>query len=150
MTAFHIHPWKYLKVLNMSHRDDYQQWPFLSQEEFELACAYIDQSYIQARLGPVRKIFKLRSRRTATTGTSYIEIVRLLHLPEEDDELSVALQNMCTNFGTTQEVVSMDMDMDTINEDEDQVSQQCSIYNPLFILKTDSRVGGSSPDLIEQ
>ena len=79
----------------MSHRDEYRQWPFLSEDEFELACAFLDRRYVRANLGPTRKVFKLRLRRTATTGESYIEILRLLRLPENDDELSLALQKLC-------------------------------------------------------
>ncbi|KAH8602713.1 autophagy-related protein-like protein Atg10 [Bisporella sp. PMI_857] len=97
----------------MSHRDNYRQWPFLTKEEFELACAYFDQKYVRAKLGPTRKLFKIRSRRTATTGVTYIEILRLLKLPEEDNDLLDALEKLGREDG-------MEMnDVEMSNEDAD-------------------------------
>lgn len=103
----------------MSHRDDYRQWPFLTEEEFELACAFFDQKYVKAKLGPTRKIFKIRLRRTATTGGSYIEILRLLQLPTEDDDLSLAFQKLAKD---DENKIEVDIDMITVTEDADQVS----------------------------
>ncbi|KAE9381395.1 hypothetical protein N431DRAFT_476228 [Stipitochalara longipes BDJ] len=101
----------------MSHqRDEYRQWPFLNQEEFELACAFFDQRYVRASLGPTRQIFKIRSRRTLTTGESYIEILRLLQLPEDDNELSLALANLGTGDDSK---LGNDVEMDTTEEDAD-------------------------------
>jgi ubiquitin-like-conjugating enzyme ATG10 len=71
----------------MSPPSEYAQYPFLTPSEFELACAFFDQRYIQAKLGPTRQIFKIRLRRTLTTGESYIEILRLLDLKDGDDGL---------------------------------------------------------------
>jgi hypothetical protein len=78
----------------MAYHDEYMQWPFLTEEEFELACAFFDQRYVRASLGPTRQIFKIRSRRTATTRSSYIEILRILQLAEDEDELSLALAKL--------------------------------------------------------
>ncbi|KAH6675575.1 hypothetical protein B0J14DRAFT_367257 [Halenospora varia] len=105
----------------MSHRDEYRQWPFLNEEEFDLACAYFDQRYVKAKLGPTRQIFKIRSRRTATTGTSYIEIIRLLQLPEDQDELSLALGRLGASESSLSSGLSGGgMDLDTMNEDTDE------------------------------
>lgn len=103
------------------HRDEYRQWPFLNQEEFELACAFFDQRYVRASLGPTRQIFKIRSRRTLTTGNSYIEILRLLQLPEDEDELSLALAKL-GNGGDGLNSGS-GMEIDTTEEDADEVSE---------------------------
>ncbi|KAH8814321.1 hypothetical protein F5882DRAFT_281698 [Hyaloscypha sp. PMI_1271] len=100
------------------HRDEYRQWPFLNQEEFELACAFFDQRYVRASLGPTRQIFKIRSRRTLTTGNSYIEILRLLQLPEDEDELSLALAKL-GNGGDGLNSGS-GMEIDTTEEDADE------------------------------
>ncbi|KAF4635559.1 hypothetical protein G7Y89_g2539 [Cudoniella acicularis] len=97
----------------MSHRDEYRQWPFVTQEEFDLVCAFFDQRYVRAELGPTRQIFKIRSRWTATTATSYIEILRLLQLPEDQDELSLAFGKM---NGVGSELSDTDVEM---NEDTD-------------------------------
>lgn len=105
----------------MSHqRDEYRQWPFVTQEEFELACAFFDQRYVRATLGPTRQIFKVRSRRTATTGSSYIEILRLLQLPEDEDELSIAIAKLGKDRGDSG--LGNDVEMDTTEEDADEVS----------------------------
>ncbi|TVY45111.1 hypothetical protein LOCC1_G002598 [Lachnellula occidentalis] len=97
---------------------DYRQWPFLTPEEFELVCAFFDQKYVRAKLGPTRKIFKIRLRRTLTTGSCYIEILRLLQLPEETDDLSLAFGKL--NSG--HDGLGVDIDMLTAAEDADQVS----------------------------
>jgi ubiquitin-like-conjugating enzyme ATG10 len=101
----------------MSHRGEYRQWPFLNQEEFELACAFFDQKYVRASLGPTRQIFKIRQRRTMTTGISYLEILRLLQLPEDEDDLSLALAKLGGDFKSGPYV-----EMDTTEEDADLVS----------------------------
>ncbi len=105
----------------MSHRGDYRQWPFLTQEEFELACAFFDQKYVRASLGPIRQIFKIRSRRTATTGSSYIEIIRLIQLPQDEDDLSSALAKLGKDRGDF--ISGNDVEMDTTEEDADEVSE---------------------------
>jgi ubiquitin-like-conjugating enzyme ATG10 len=103
----------------MSHHNEYRQWPFLTQEEFELACAFFDRQYVRAELGPTRRIFKIRPRRNATTGMSFIEILRLLRLPEDEDDLALALGKM----GEDEENSSdSKMELDERNEDEDEVS----------------------------
>jgi hypothetical protein len=105
----------------MSHHDEYCQWPFLTREEFELAGAFFDQRYVRAKLGPTRQIFKIRSGWTATTGSSYIEIVRLLKLPEDDDDLALALEKLS---GGGDLVLKSGMDIVMVDEDADQVSDR--------------------------
>lgn len=104
----------------MAHHDEYQHWPFLSQEEFDLVCAFFDQKYIGATLGPTRKAFKVRCRRIATTGGSYIEILRLLHPPDDADDLSLALKMLGSGM-PSHEPTDMEMEVDTAEEDGDQV-----------------------------
>ena len=98
----------------MSHRSEYAQYPFLIPSEFELACAFFDQRYIRAKLGPTRQIFKIRLRRTLTTGESYIEILRLLNLKDgdgEEDELAAMIGKLGGGEG----------DVEMRDEDEDVV-----------------------------
>lgn len=107
------------------HHNDYRQWPFLTEEEFELACAFLDRRYIRAELGPARKNLKLRMARTATTGFNYIEIIRLLQPPPDDDDLLFALNNLSTGYAP----VSMpSQEMDMMDEDEDNVSDSLWSY----------------------
>ena len=112
--------YKVSKLIMSRHRDEYRQWPFLNQEEFELACAFFDRRYVRASLGPTRQIFKIRSRRTLTTGNSYIEILRLLQPPEDEDGLSLALAKLGTGGDSN---LGDDVDMDTTEEDADNVSE---------------------------
>jgi hypothetical protein len=107
----------YLKI-TMSHRDEYRHWPFLTEEEFTLACAFFDQRYIRATLGPTRKVLKIISRRTATTGGTYIEILRLLQPPKEDDELALALESLGGFGGESATDTEMGVEM---ADDDDQV-----------------------------
>ena len=98
----------------MSRRAEYAQYPSLTRSEFELACAFFDQRYIRAKLGPTRQIFKIRLRRTLTTGESYIEILRLLNLKDgdgEEDELAAMIGKLGGGEG----------DVEMRDEDEDVV-----------------------------
>lgn len=101
------------------HHSDFKHWPFLNEEEFELACAFFDRRYIRAKLGPARQAFKIRSRRIATTGTSYIEILRLIRPPEDADELSLAFKNLGADDGS---YANDESEMRT-DEDADLVSE---------------------------
>lgn len=124
----------------MSHQRDYRQWPFLTNEEFELACAFFDQKYVKAKLGPTRRVFKIRLRRTATTGSSHIEILRLLQLPTDDDGLSMALEKLNSDEETKME---MDVDMITVNEDADEVVIAISFR--AWVIPLTIEIGSSSP-----
>jgi ubiquitin-like-conjugating enzyme ATG10 len=104
----------------MAHHNDYRHWPFVTQEEFELACHFFDQIYLRAKLGSSRKTFKIRLHRTMTTGQTYIEILRLLQPPDNDDELSLALSQLGTDE-SSHLVLSTGM---MIDEDGDKVWEQ--------------------------
>jgi ubiquitin-like-conjugating enzyme ATG10 len=101
----------------MAHHSEYRQWPFLTPDEFELVCAYFDQRYIQANLGPTRKRLKISHRRVATTGDSYIEIIRLLQIPDDVGGLSSAFGKLST-AEEAQSTQEMDVDMTAEEEDE--------------------------------
>jgi ubiquitin-like-conjugating enzyme ATG10 len=114
----------------MSHRDEYRQWPFLTQEEFELVCAFFDRKYVRAELGATRQNFKIRTRRTATTGASYLEIIRLLKPLEDQNELSLALEKLS---GTDDPVSALEMEIDLPNEDADEVGGILHVLSLLLI-----------------
>lgn len=103
----------------MSHHDEYHHWPFLTHEEFELACAFFDRKYIRAELGPARRAFKIRHRRNATTGASFIEILRLISPPDDQDDLIAAFGKLGEDSTTISQ-----MEIDSTTEDEDEVSGQ--------------------------
>jgi ubiquitin-like-conjugating enzyme ATG10 len=100
----------------MSTKEEYRQWPFLTQEEFDLACAYLDQKYIKTNLGQTRKLFKLRQGRVATTGSSYIEIIRVLEV-SDDGVLSLELEKL--SYGGGGPIPETEIHMDMNNEDAD-------------------------------
>ena len=109
----------------MVHHGGYVQWPFLTQEEFELACAHFDQKYIQAKLGPTRKAFKVAPRRTITTGATYIEIIRLLQLLDAPDDLVCEMAKL----GAGEPVFSqVDIDMADAEEEDDVGNNFLMVY----------------------
>lgn len=109
------------------HRDEYRQWPFLTEDEFELACAFLERRYIRAELGPARKNLKLRIGRTATTGSCFIEIIRLLQPPQDDHDLLLALSNLSSGHAPVS-APSVEADMMDEDEDEDDVSNPFYSY----------------------
>lgn len=115
----------------MSYKDEYNHWPFLTDEEFELACAFLDSRYTKAKLGPVRKTFKLRLRRTATTGAASIEILRLLNITNDDGDLSELIDKLWTCSAEEHSATEMEVDMP--NEDQDNVSMLLGLLEHLRI-----------------
>ncbi|QSZ30126.1 hypothetical protein DSL72_004646 [Monilinia vaccinii-corymbosi] len=118
------------------HRGEYRQWPFLTEEEFELACAFLDRRYVRAELGPARKNLKLRVGRTATTGSCFVEIIRLLHPPQDDDHLLLALSNLSSGCAP---VSAPSQEVDMMDEDEDEDDEA------LRLNKSSTAVSGTLP-----
>ncbi|CCU78863.1 unnamed protein product [Blumeria hordei] len=104
----------------MSHRSGYKQWPFVTKEEFDLACAFLDQRYVRAELGGARRGFKLRCRRVATTGTSFIEILRPLKPCQNIDELSFSFDKFTIGSYKNLDDHYADTLIDTMVEDMDE------------------------------
>jgi ubiquitin-like-conjugating enzyme ATG10 len=63
-------------------------------------------------------MLKIRPRRAATTGASFIEILRLIQLPEDEDDLSRALEKLGGDVSTSE----CEMEIDSRSEDADEVS----------------------------
>lgn len=85
---------------------DFQNYPFLTSEEFTEAAHHLDRRYIQASLGPLRRQWKLRVNTSLTLAfspqaeyTTYVQIIRPLAPNLADDELSAALDKL--SFGVT-------------------------------------------------
>ncbi|KAI0998536.1 hypothetical protein K3495_g9660 [Podosphaera aphanis] len=113
----------------MTYRDGYSHWPFVTQSEFDLACAFFDQKYVRAKLGKARLTFKLRPGWVATTGTSYIEILRPLVPYANVEELSVALQSL----GIVQDdATGCDIKVDSMDEDGDEEALCPSALPPKY------------------
>lgn len=106
-----------------------REWPFLSNEDFDLACTHLEQKYTEAKLNHSRFTFKLCTRRIASTGLSYIEIVRLLQPPGDVSELSTAFERLSAVDYKYEEC---DTNSDLMNE-FDEVSKFI-IHCPILLL----------------
>lgn len=100
--------------------DEFQDYPFLTAEEFELACHYLDSRYTHASLGNKRRAFKLRVQRSLIYGTPYISIATPIDIADDGvDEL------LSLGFMTTTNAADADMDglqnMDVEGEEDDAV-----------------------------
>jgi len=85
----------------MGFNSDFENYPFLTGEEFAEVCHHLDRRYCQATLGPVRRQWKLRvcSALNTTFGlgpeySTYIQIIRPLDGNLDDDELSDFLESL--------------------------------------------------------
>lgn len=77
-----------------------KDFPHLSQEEFTEACHHLDSQYCRAKLGTLRRRWKLRICTALDTlglsdagYTTYIQIIRPLEVAEQNDDLSFTLDN---------------------------------------------------------
>ncbi|OBT90123.1 hypothetical protein VE02_00892 [Pseudogymnoascus sp. 03VT05] len=98
--------------------DEYRDYPFLTPDEFELACHYLESIYINANLGQARRKFKLRLQRSLTGGPSYVTIATPITIADGSiDEL------LGMGFLSASEGADEDMDglqgMDIEGEDGD-------------------------------
>lgn len=102
----------------MTHHVNYMHWPFLSQEEFELACSSLNQRYIQAKQKSNSLTFKLTHRYIAASGSSYIQIIRLLQPALDVTGLSNALAKLeFFEYGSFE----CDNNVDYLSEEYDKV-----------------------------
>lgn len=62
-----------------------QNYPFLTAEEFELACHCLDNRYIRALLGPARKDFKLRIHSSMAAEAPYVVITAPIAIEDDVD-----------------------------------------------------------------
>lgn len=110
---------------------EFENYPFLTAEEFAEACHHLDRRYIQAELGPLRRQWKLRVNTAlimaftpAAEYSTYIQIIRPLEMDLDDGNLSAALDRL--SFGVTHgtEGASLDADQQMLEaEDQDEVGK---------------------------
>lgn len=101
--------------------EEYRDYPFLTPDEFELACHYLESRYTNANLGQARRKFKLRLQRSLTGGPSYVTIATPITVADGNiDEL------LGMGFLSASDSADADMDgvqsMDVEGEDGDSVS----------------------------
>ncbi|KAI0393472.1 hypothetical protein F5Y17DRAFT_305974 [Xylariaceae sp. FL0594] len=78
----------------------YEQYPFLTHEEFAEACHYLDAKYVQATLGDLRKDWRLTVHTALDTSAghltsvTFVQIARPLDNTQVDDQLATQLGNV--------------------------------------------------------
>lgn len=87
---------------------EFQNYPFLTGDEFAEVCHHLDRQYCQASLGPLRKQWKLRVcsafNTTFSLGPEYstfLQIIRPLEGELDDGNLSAFLENFSFDAGPT-------------------------------------------------
>ena len=110
------YPAHHQKLSSMASPDGISNYPFLTEEDFSLACHLLDQRYITATLGQERRAFRLRIQHSMISDSAYITITRPIDISKNDTSLSLDLQTL--SWGGEDEVM-MDtlMDVDAENAD---------------------------------
>jgi hypothetical protein len=102
----------------MAIQDTVSNYPFLIQEEFSLACHFLDQKYIAATLGQERRSFRLRIQCSLLNDSVSISITKPIDISKNDIGLSLDLQAL----SCADENLATDSLMDVDAEDADTVS----------------------------
>ena len=115
---------------------EFENYPFLTVEEFAEACHELDRKYIQVELGPLRRQWKLRVNTAlimafspAAELSTYIQIIRPLEPDLDEGDLSAALDKLSfdVTLGGT-ESASSDADEQMLEaEAQDEVRHRCII-----------------------
>lgn len=101
--------------------DEFKEYPFLTDEEFELACHFLDSRYIHAYLGQARRGFKLRLRRSLVGGTPYISIVTPIAVNDGNVDELLSLGFLSAGGSRTDADMDGLQSMDVEGEDGDSV-----------------------------
>lgn len=98
---------------------DIERFPQLDHEEFTEACHYLDRQYCQAKLGSVRRQWKMSlctsldlTSHFPSGQSSYIQIIRPLETPNDDLNLLSTMEGFSfSEAGGEGEVIHTDDDM---------------------------------------
>lgn len=113
----------------MAVKVDFENYPYLTKDEFYEACHYLDRRYCQASLGPRRRCWKLQICTALDTNfsfddgyTTYVQITRPLEDLADYGDLSVHFSNLSVSEPQLDrhQVLLDDHDM-TNSEDADEV-----------------------------
>ena len=94
----------------MALQDGISNYPFLTQEEFSLACHFLDQKYIKATLGQERRKFRLRLQHSLLNDSVSISITKPTEPSENDVMLSQDLQALDWGDENVDTCTLMDVD----------------------------------------
>lgn len=101
--------------------EEYRDYPFLTPDEFELACHYLESRYTNANLGQARRKFKLRLQRSLTGGTSYLTIATPIAVEDGSIDELLGMGFLSASDGPDEDMDGL-QGMDIEGEDGDSVS----------------------------
>ena len=108
---------------------DFKNYPFLTGEEFTEVCHHLDRRYCQAKLGALRRQWRLRvctalnmSFSLGPEYNTYLQIVRPLEGELDDGDLSTCLENF--SFGETMDLEA-DKDLMAAEDGDEVRSIEC-------------------------
>jgi ubiquitin-like-conjugating enzyme ATG10 len=99
----------------MAIQDTISNHPFLTQEDFSLACHLLDQKYIAATLGQERRAFRLRLQHSLLNDSVSISITKPIDASKNDISLSLDLKAL--SWGDESVGTDTLMDVDAENAD---------------------------------
>ncbi|KAK7951864.1 autophagocytosis associated protein- active-site domain-containing protein [Apiospora aurea] len=108
------------------HRSTYRNYPFLDKEEFAEACHFLDSKYCQARLGPLRRQWRLgvHSGLDMSFGmdsgyATFVQISRPLEDTANLGDLEATLNSFTMTEAAGNDAMSVDMVMDSDEDDQE-------------------------------
>lgn len=113
----------------------FENYPFLTAEEFAEACHHLDRRYCQATLGPVRRQWKLRANTALLMAftplaeySTYVQIIRPLDGELDDEGLSAQLDKLSFDApGIGEPTSTVDADEHMVDEENDTVWQSSNL-----------------------
>jgi ubiquitin-like-conjugating enzyme ATG10 len=103
----------------MAFSEEYKEYPFLTSDEFNLACHYLDRKYISATLGQERRAFRLRMQSSFISDTCYISVARPIDTSQNDVSSLLDLSGL--SWGPKEDEMEQDGSMDIDAENSDVV-----------------------------
>lgn len=107
---------------------EFENYPFLTTEEFAEVCHQLDRKYCQATLGPLRRQWKLRVNQALIMAftplaeySTYVQIIRPLDGEVVDDDLLAQLDSLSFGGAGDAGADSMEADQQMLDEDNDTV-----------------------------
>lgn len=111
------------RIASTRYGGAFQQYPFLTPDEFREVCHHLDSRYSRALLGPVRRQWRLAVCTALDTSasfdggyTTYIQIIRPLEGELDDGNLSAVFDGFSLGGGTP--------DLTQTTEDKDMMDAE--------------------------
>ncbi|KAK7969807.1 hypothetical protein PG988_008880 [Apiospora saccharicola] len=118
------------------HRSTYRNYPFLDKDEFAEACHFLDRKYCQARLGPLRRQWRLgvHSALDMSFGmdsdhATFVQISRPLEDTTDLGDLEATLNSFTMTEAVDNETMTDDMAMDGDEDDQELLVKHPSKAN---------------------